>query len=63
MDTVETPIAIVICMVAVVVGFTIGILIGTYQQKSLYQTQSIERGYAQYDPKTGAWGWLEKVSK
>ena len=59
MDTVDTPVAIVVGMVAVVLGFTLGLILGAYQQKSIYQTKAIERGYAQHDPKTGAWGWIE----
>lgn len=53
-------------------GFLIGLAVGVVGFGGLgfglassrltdYKQEAIERGYAQHDPKTGEWRWIEPV--
>lgn len=47
--------------VAAIAAFALGFVIGSCAGRSAsnqgYQTEAIERGYAEYNAKTGAWQW------
>lgn len=54
--------------VGLVTGVFIGsvialVAIGIIRDKTDYRKQAIERGYAEYNPKTGSWQWVEKAEK
>jgi hypothetical protein len=43
-----------------VVGLIIGIAIGQSISESEWRSETIERGYAEYDVATGQWDWKDK---
>ena len=41
-------------------GLVLGVVVASEVTSSHWEQQAIERGYAQYHPVTGEWGWIEK---
>ena len=47
----------VVCACA---GLILGVITTDKISDSHWEKQAIKRGYAQYHPTTGEWGWIEK---
>lgn len=48
---------------AILVSIMMGMVIGTHLERSVWYRQSIEHNYAEYNPKTGNWQWIEPEKK
>lgn len=51
---------VAIFMIILTVVATASFLIGLHVERSIKQSSAVEIGCAQYDSKTGDWGWIKK---
>lgn len=49
----------VLAAFCLLVGIVGGCTAGMNLDERHYQRQAVERGYAQHDPKSGQWQWIE----
>ena len=47
-------------IICIIIGIFIGWLIASLLITHAWHTDSVERGYAEYDSRTGGWQWIEK---
>jgi hypothetical protein len=45
------------------IGLFAGVMIGNKLTNNSWHAESINYGYAQYDPQTGEWEWLRNAEK
>ena len=52
---------IVLVWLSFCVSFLAGFVAGSLNESQLYRAESVKRGFAEYDTRTGDWVWRESV--
>jgi len=47
-------------ILVLIIGFCIGVLVGSFSTQATYEKNAIQRGYATYCPDTGNFAWKDE---
>lgn len=62
-DVVGPLVVVALALLVVGAATSIGCLNGKEMERSRMQREAIEHGYAEYNPQTGVWQWMDATRR